>query len=64
MLTIVAWINLVAGLAGAAIAFMAEALPLAFGLAVGAITLFAVLRGLDEIIGLLESIRYNTRRKE
>ncbi|EPX82087.1 hypothetical protein [Salipiger mucosus] len=63
MLPIVAWINLAAGLIAAAVAISEEMFALSFGLAVAALTLFAVLQALDRIVGQLKSINYHLKRK-
>lgn len=62
ILIIVAWLNLILGLAGAAVAFMENAFPLAIGMAIAALTVFAALKGIEKIIQVLDDIRYNTRR--
>lgn len=64
MLIIVAFANLFIGLAGAFFAMKEGMWLLTLALAVGTLTQFAVLRGLDTIIGLMESIRYNTRKRD
>ena len=63
ILIIVAWLNLILGLVGAAVAFMENALPLAIGMAITALTVFAALKGIEKIIQVLDDIRYNTRQK-
>ncbi|WP_417741491.1 hypothetical protein [Salipiger sp.] len=63
ILIIVAWLNLILGLIGAAVAFMNSALPLAIGMAIAALTVFAALKGIEKIIQILDDIRYHTRQK-
>lgn len=61
MLQLAAWLNLAAGAVAAIILIMNEEYVLALGFAIAALTAFAALRGLDEIVGKLEGVRYQAK---